>query len=139
MPDRITLSRRKGWRLPEGAVSVARPTIWGNPWKVGVNGSVLPPPHPGLPPCVYPIPMLDAETAISWYRAWLDGYAITGESSPWRATLNRAGCRLVWDAFAARRALILRRLPELRGRDLACWCKPGCLCHGDILLELANA
>ncbi len=26
----------------------------------------------------------------------------------------------------------------LRGRDLACWCKPGAPCHADVLLELAN-
>jgi hypothetical protein len=34
---RIQLSRRKGWRKPEGAVVVARPTRWGNPYPV-VNG-----------------------------------------------------------------------------------------------------
>jgi len=34
---------------------------------------------------------------------------------------------------------ILARLPELRGKDLACWCKPGAPCHADVLLELANA
>jgi hypothetical protein len=27
---------------------------------------------------------------------------------------------------------------ELAGRDLACWCKPGELCHADIWLEVAN-
>jgi len=27
---------------------------------------------------------------------------------------------------------------ELAGRDLACWCKPGKLCHADIWLEVAN-
>lgn len=34
-PKRIQLSRRKGWRKPEGAVVVARPTKWGNPYRVG--------------------------------------------------------------------------------------------------------
>jgi Domain of unknown function (DUF4326) len=29
-------------------------------------------------------------------------------------------------------------LPELRGKDLLCWCAPE-VCHGDELLELANA
>ena len=29
-------------------------------------------------------------------------------------------------------------LPELKGRDLICWCKPK-PCHGDVLLKLANA
>jgi hypothetical protein len=28
---------------------------------------------------------------------------------------------------------------ELRGRNLACWCKPYETCHGDILLEFANS
>jgi hypothetical protein len=28
---------------------------------------------------------------------------------------------------------------ELRGRDLACWCKPSDPCHGDILLQIANS
>jgi hypothetical protein len=34
-PKRIRLSRKKGWRLPRAAVSVARPTMWGNPFRVG--------------------------------------------------------------------------------------------------------
>lgn len=31
-----------------------------------------------------------------------------------------------------------RRLPELRGKNLACWCRLDQACHADILLELAN-
>jgi len=27
---------------------------------------------------------------------------------------------------------------ELKGRDLACWCKPDESCHADVLLEIAN-
>lgn len=27
---------------------------------------------------------------------------------------------------------------ELRGKNLACWCKLGSPCHADVLLELAN-
>lgn len=27
---------------------------------------------------------------------------------------------------------------DLRGKNLACWCKPGAPCHADVLLELAN-
>lgn len=37
MGDRVQLSRAKGWRLPSGAVSVARPTRWGNPFAVGAR------------------------------------------------------------------------------------------------------
>lgn len=29
-------------------------------------------------------------------------------------------------------------LSELRGKNLACWCRPGTPCHADVLLELAN-
>lgn len=35
MAKRLQLRRTKGWRLPPGAVNVARPTKWGNPDKVG--------------------------------------------------------------------------------------------------------
>jgi hypothetical protein len=40
---RIQLSRRKGWRKPEGAIVVARPTRWGNPYIIGTpdNGGKL--------------------------------------------------------------------------------------------------
>lgn len=27
----------------------------------------------------------------------------------------------------------------LRGKNLACWCKPGTPCHADVLLKIANA
>ena len=30
-------------------------------------------------------------------------------------------------------------LDELRGKDLACWCKEGADCHADVLLKMANA
>jgi len=43
MPERIQLRRTKGWRKPEGAVVVARPTKWGNPFSVdewGRDGAV---------------------------------------------------------------------------------------------------
>jgi len=33
---------------------------------------------------------------------------------------------------------LLAALPELRGKDLVCWCSP-LPCHADVLLELANA
>jgi len=33
---------------------------------------------------------------------------------------------------------IARTLPELRGKNLACWCPLDKPCHADVLLELAN-
>lgn len=41
MAERIRLSRARGWRLPEGAVNVARPGKWGNPFVVGKDGTRL--------------------------------------------------------------------------------------------------
>ena len=46
-----------------------------------------------------------------------------------------------------REDLLAGRLPvtvddverELRGRDIACYCPPTEACHGDVLLEVANA
>ncbi|HEY2194832.1 MAG TPA: DUF4326 domain-containing protein [Actinomycetospora sp.] len=35
MPERIRLRRAKGWRKPEGAITVARPSAWGNPFRLG--------------------------------------------------------------------------------------------------------
>jgi hypothetical protein len=32
---------------------------------------------------------------------------------------------------------LVAALPELRGRDLVCWCAPE-MCHGDVLVEMAN-
>jgi len=37
MPKRIQRQRMKGWRMPEGAVYVGRPSKWGNPYRVGAQ------------------------------------------------------------------------------------------------------
>jgi hypothetical protein len=34
MPERIQLRRTKGWRKPPGTVTVARPSRWGNPFRM---------------------------------------------------------------------------------------------------------
>lgn len=96
-PERITLSRAKGWRMPPNTVVVARPGRWGNPFKIGDFG----------------IP--DAKTAVQRYREWLEG-RVTGPERP--------------DAVEIR--------TQLGGKNLACWCRPGDICHADVLLELAN-
>ena len=38
MPERVQLRRTKGYRKPEHAVVVARPSKWGNPYPVKVYG-----------------------------------------------------------------------------------------------------
>lgn len=37
-----------------------------------------------------------------------------------------------------RKQWMLDNLKTLRGKNLACWCKPGTACHADVLLRLAN-
>jgi hypothetical protein len=39
MPNRIQRKRTKGWRMPENAVYVGRPTAYGNPFKIGEDGN----------------------------------------------------------------------------------------------------
>jgi hypothetical protein len=60
-----------------------------------------------------------ADDAVAFYRQWIE----TGENY-----VNDTPPPDIAD---------IRR--ELRGRDLACWCAPGQLCHADVLLEIANA
>ena len=33
-PRRIQRKRTKGWKMPEGAVVVTRPSKWCNPWRI---------------------------------------------------------------------------------------------------------
>jgi hypothetical protein len=41
-------------------------------------------------------------------------------------------------AYLLQHPSLMAALPELRGKDLACWCAPE-RCHGDVLLELIQA
>lgn len=43
-----------------------------------------------------------------------------------------------YEAWLHTQPHLMRALPTLRGKDLACWCTP-LECHGDALLRLANA
>jgi hypothetical protein len=50
---RVQLKRSKGFKMPPNAVYVGRPTKWGNPFRIGVDGS--------------------REGVIAKYREWLNG------------------------------------------------------------------
>jgi hypothetical protein len=52
-PSRIQLRRNKGWSKPDGAIVVARPSRWGNPWTadseaIMVGGIPVPAPRSSL-------------------------------------------------------------------------------------------
>lgn len=38
-PRRVQLRRSKGWRKPDGVVVVARPSAFGNPYRLGPDGT----------------------------------------------------------------------------------------------------
>ena len=57
-PERVQLRRTKGWRMPPNTVKVARPTMWGNPFRIGDFG----------------VP--DAVAAVERYREWLAGMVV---------------------------------------------------------------
>jgi len=113
-PKRIQLRRTKGWRKPEGAIVVARPSRWGNPFKVADCIEA------GFAMCES-----DARrVCVDAFRSWLNGDRWADGSGA---------------AADQRHASYLAALPELRGHDLACWCPlDGVPCHADVLLELAN-
>ena len=120
-PQRIQLSRKKGWRKPENTVVVARPSKWGNPfrivrtdcsmgglcWAVALGGMVVQ-------------QHIDSQEraralAVHFFRSWIEEEDHHDLPDP----------------------------AELAGKNLACWCPlpaPGepDICHAAVLLELAN-
>lgn len=116
MPSRLTCKRVKGWRKPEGAVYVGRPGLFGNPFPVDVYGQPV---------------------AVELHSQWLAGTLSAREMSG----LSR--CDRWSDppgvSLSTLRKWVLEKLPELRGRDLMCWCREGTSCHADNLLKMANA
>lgn len=66
-PRRIQRKRTKGWRMPEGAVYVGRPTKWGNPWTVGWTVLTTAQIGPGLER-VQEL-LLTPDLAVALYRA----------------------------------------------------------------------
>jgi hypothetical protein len=77
--------------------------------------------RPGIFGNPFTLQMGSAEWALREFRTWVSG-----------KTVNR------WPELTERREKLLKRLPELRGKDVACFCKEGAPCHGDVLIELAN-
>lgn len=113
MPQRIQLRRTKGWLKPEGTIVVARPSKWGNPFRVGALDAYWSGPGRHSPTRPNPIPTMDAQHVVDIYRRMVE--TNSGE-------------------LFSREDVVA----ELRGRDLACWCRLGAPCHADVLLEIAN-
>jgi hypothetical protein len=113
------------------AVRVCRPGKWGNPfvahdWQAAFRALAL------------------GErgdragrhaAAVKLYCVWL--------TAEWRTILRDDRDPIEQEIMTVRphmRAeVLLADLHELRGKNLACWCREGEPCHADVLLELANA
>jgi hypothetical protein len=127
MPTRIQRQRTKGWRMPEGAVYVGRPSRWGNPFRIYHGHSLIGPmwhvaretwKHISADQCIYGYVTssgtLSASEAVEQYRMLL---RLRQRDTPDR---------------------LRKWIAPLCGHDLACWCPPG-PCHAEVLLEIANA
>jgi hypothetical protein len=115
MPQRIQRRRTKGWRMPEGAVYVGRPTVYGNPFRIAV------------PFCGPTIDQVNTpRQAVAKFRLWIGLDSL--HPLMWDAALIVAHVKL--------KAALQRG--DLTGRDLVCWCPPAQACHADVLLEIAN-
>lgn len=118
-PVRLQLSRKKGFDLQAHsravnglpAVNVARPTKWGNPYRI--VPSVL----------------------LGWWDIVGEGFA-AGDCSHG----SKTGAQMMAVRFFELNMPIGKTasVSSLRSRNLACWCPLGSPCHADVLLELAN-
>jgi len=119
MPARIQRSRAKGWRMPEGAVCVGRPTKWGNPFtKISVINWHLGD-YMGDRLAIW------REEAVELFRMWALGTQAPAYWAHHLPEYHVDPCQL--------------NFADLRGKTLACWCRLDQPCHADVLLELANA
>lgn len=125
-PQVIQRSRAKGWRMPEGAIYVGRPSQWGNPWRVVSDGKGQRVQH------------VTDDRSAGWFI--IPEYALQCATRMFYHDLIND--RLPYTQDDVQR--------ELVGRDLCCWCPPtplnrngslnwlGLQCHAEVLLELAN-
>lgn len=115
-PVRIQRKRTSGWKMPANTVSVTRPGPWGNPYRVGdfleIDGQ-----------------RVKIKTNLHARTLYRDNVAVFNLEIARSGTGAGAKAARAWVA----------RLSELRGKNLACFCKIGEPCHADVLLELANA
>lgn len=149
MPSRVVMSRRKGYRKPEGAVYVGRPSKWGNPFPL--DGPWITWTAVGLGYMGDKNGRRDA--AVALYRGWMTAEPIVASivDDPRGGHIEFSGgavvsldqhCRGI--ALGASTFYDAPSIPErpdpteLAGKDLMCWCGVGLPCHADVLLELAN-
>ena len=124
MPNRLKLSRRRGAALPKGARSVARPSRFGNPFRV------VP-----MPDGTYRVSVDEKDADKTLYRIFIN------HPGPRISISRRQAHQVAVDCYRAlriRRPLTADQIENLRGRHLACYCPEHLPCHADVLLDIAN-
>lgn len=119
MPNRRQRSRRRGSRMPAGAVYVGRPTRWGNPFPTASDPVLL---------LATARQISLAQAAKHLFEQWLLGFP--QPLPPDVAASFPPGMAPPPSAEDIRR--------ELGGKDLLCWCALHQPCHADVLLSVAN-
>ncbi|WP_338610677.1 DUF4326 domain-containing protein [Pelagibacterium nitratireducens] len=132
IPVRLRLSRAKGFDLQAHslainglpAVNCARPSKWGNPYRVDAFGA----------PWAHLTDRGEQHAAcvVHYRRMAEEGFVTVPYTRMPRP--DRGG-----DAYSFGAHSVVDVAPiYLRGRNLACWCDPEMACHCDVLLEFAN-
>lgn len=118
-PRRIQLSRKKGWRKPDNCVVVARPTRWGNPFRV--------------------VPYGKSWGALEFFALGGSDNVVSGFKELFDNPHDARAKAVALYQVALADGQLEPDLALLRGKDLACWCPLDQPCHADVLLEIANA
>lgn len=144
---RIQLSRSRGWRLPTGAKSVARPTRYGNPFRVGTTLVRYGPGHTARfgRPWDYegrlssdgmrhdmwfaPDDVIETHVRTATQAECVELYRLT-------VTNPTPGMRMAYPSTGGR--FVRADLGELAGLDLACWCDLAAPCHADVILDVLS-
>jgi hypothetical protein len=115
--------------MPEGAVYVGRPTVYGNPfeviqlpcgcWENRDDNGVTYMHHYPIHELGHP-PITKSEAIENSVRLFYE------DLTQW------LGGRMKLEAGLA------DAVAKLRGHDLACWCPLNAPCHADVLLQIAN-
>jgi hypothetical protein len=115
MAQRIQRKRTRGWRMPEGAIYVGRPTKWGNPFRVV--------------PCENGFWTVVDNNDVDYREPF------TGWVNKDHAVLKSVRLYLM---DVKGELAPYPPLADLRGHDLVCWCPLDKPCHADVLLDIAN-
>ncbi|WP_082478190.1 DUF4326 domain-containing protein [Microbacterium sp. Leaf320] len=122
MPERVRLSRKKGWRKPENTVVVSRPSRWGNPFWITREACDE-----------------STDDGYCWVvRPYDRRFDVAHAQTESEARASAVDEYKVWVMYGRTAYNPHQVKAELRGKNLACWCPLDQPCHADVLLEIAN-